>query len=578
MTEKKAGLAGLKRLIEKQVPFRTPELKKILESFRNILSGRGPLFLLALDVLADFLAVCGPVLDYPWCNFLVPVLTSRAADSSLPGQSLAAVFKARSAAIENLNPSLQIQALSKLIQSESDNQPRNKVQILVWLTQLAPRLDGPELQMGEVRIAISRIVQWGGELSRSNRAGAKNVQLRSLWNTKSMRKCAHESLLSLQNSCQVEFDNLLDSLPPTTSETARYLLSASKNGSRIQSKANSRATSPNSRKNANSRIPIQTVRVASSKPSLSQNSSRTTTPTGKPTNPSKMKKRSESDLSDKMTKLDISPKSSTISGSLPVSRSPPEEPEVRPPPSPEEPSGQSNLDCQSDPILIFADQTAAASDRLAALESIEPELLDETEIGRVLLGLQKTITDESELTLAKAAYKTIGAFSEHVPNQFQNFAAPLLVTVAKQSLNEEHELAATECLDQLICNLPPITLVEPITVLCSSKHQNTELRNVGLNAALSLPKRFKQTIKGLPNGDGDKGVIDISEMSFWLKLSNCGIESAQSQFSTIRKLGCSLIANLAANSDNQQAIDLILDQLPDTSKRLASAHIRKVRA
>ena len=84
-------------------------------------------------------------------------------------------------------------------------------------------------------------------------------------------------------------------------------------------------------------------------------------------------------------------------------------------------------------------------------------------------------------------------------------------------------------------------------------------------------------------------------MSFWMKLSNCAIESAQSQFSTIRKLGCSLIANLAANSDNQQgmtnddslcmthydsllAIDMILDQLPDTSKRLASAHIRKVRA
>ena len=44
---------------------RTPELKKILESFRSLLSGRGPLFLTALDTLADFLAACGPVLDYP---------------------------------------------------------------------------------------------------------------------------------------------------------------------------------------------------------------------------------------------------------------------------------------------------------------------------------------------------------------------------------------------------------------------------------------------------------------------------------------------------------------------------------
>ena len=48
-----------------QVPFRTPELKKILESFRSLLSGRGPLFLTALDTLSDFLAACGPVLDYP---------------------------------------------------------------------------------------------------------------------------------------------------------------------------------------------------------------------------------------------------------------------------------------------------------------------------------------------------------------------------------------------------------------------------------------------------------------------------------------------------------------------------------
>ena len=51
---------------------------------------------------------------FKWCNFLVPTLTARAADSSLPGQSLAAVFKARSIAIENLNPSLQLQALSKV--------------------------------------------------------------------------------------------------------------------------------------------------------------------------------------------------------------------------------------------------------------------------------------------------------------------------------------------------------------------------------------------------------------------------------------------------------------------------------
>ena len=120
INDKKAGLLGLKRLIAKQVPFRTPELKKILESLRGLLAGRGPLLLTALDVLTDLLNSCGAVLDYPWCNFLVPSLTNRAVDSSLPGQSLAAVFKARTAAIENLNPSLQLQALSKVIFVKKD--------------------------------------------------------------------------------------------------------------------------------------------------------------------------------------------------------------------------------------------------------------------------------------------------------------------------------------------------------------------------------------------------------------------------------------------------------------------------
>ena len=88
-----------------------------------------------------------------------------------------------------------------------------------------------------------------------------------------------------------------------------------------------------------------------------------------------------------------------------------------------------------------------------------------------------------------------GKYSEIVPKQFQNFTAPLLVTVAKLSLNEEIEILAGECLNRLILNLPPITLVEPIAVLCSNKHDNDELRNIGLTQALKLPKRFKDELK-----------------------------------------------------------------------------------
>lgn len=93
-----------------------------------------------------------------------------------------------------------------------------------------------------------------------------------------------------------------------------------------------------------------------------------------------------------------------------------------------------------------------------------------------------------------------GKYSEIVPKQFQNFTAPLLVTVAKLSLNEEIEIVAGECLNRLILNLPPITLVEPIAVLCSNKHDNDELRNIGLTQALKLPKRFKDELKMVRRG------------------------------------------------------------------------------
>ena len=69
----------------------------------------------------------------------------------------------------------------------------------------------------------------------------------------------------------------------------------------------------------------------------------------------------------------------------------------------------------------------------------------------------------------------------------------------------------------------------------------------------------------MPNESGDNAVTDISELSFWSKLSICGIESAQSKLSTIRKLGCSLIANLAINSNNQNGKTLTSDSQTERS-------------
>lgn len=61
--------------------------------------------------------------------------------------------------------------------------------------------------------------------------------------------------------------------------------------------------------------------------------------------------------------------------------------EARPPPSP----CQSDPEIDSDnisPDIIFIDMAKSAPERLVALESIEPELLDESQIGRILLAME----------------------------------------------------------------------------------------------------------------------------------------------------------------------------------------------
>ena len=71
----------------------------------------------------------------------------------------------------------------------------------------------------------------------------------------------------------------------------------------------------------------------------------------------------------------------------------------------------------------------------------------------------------------------------------------LFYLVAKLSLSEDYEISASECMDKMMNNLPPITLVDPLCVMCSSKHDNNELRTAGLNAISLLPSRFAKELK-----------------------------------------------------------------------------------
>ena len=78
---------------------------------------------------------------------------------------------------------------------------------------------------------------------------------------------------------------------------------------------------------------------------------------------------------------------------------------------------------------IFGDVNRPSPDRLVALESLEPELLDVTDIGRALLALKGALlSDQSDDIIRKGALESIGTFSQNVPQHFQNFTAPMVVT------------------------------------------------------------------------------------------------------------------------------------------------------
>ena len=58
-----------------------------------------------------------------------------------------------------------------------------------------------------------------------------------------------------------------------------------------------------------------------------------------------------------------------------------------------------------------------------------------------------------------------------------------------------------------------------------------------------------------PHENGDTP-DDITSMSFWPKLSSAGVECAQSRLSSIRKLGCGLIAALAAETKSEEGLSI----------------------
>ncbi|CBY36992.1 unnamed protein product, partial [Oikopleura dioica] len=505
--------------------------------------------------------------------------------------------------------------------------------ILVWLTTLAPRIEGGELQLSEVRSAIIRIAQWGGEISRDNRSTNRT--------TTQIRKCAHEALKALEKSCGPDFEALLENLPPTTTETCRYLLEStfsttasrtasrqgSRVGSRIGSRAGSRTVSPSRRpvsrgaarpgqtrsepnsstkipratngisskaSNGSSSIPTFRKTSSSSKPSTptslippkvvtSIDSPSSTLTPSTPRTPATAEKKllepasssslpepnSVDTISSQLSHMSLTSSNANdkSSASLNLDR-----PDSRPPPSPcrsEEGTSES-----LSPADIFIDGNSKAADKLVALESLEPELLDEMEISRVLLALEKCLKDKEETVLQQAAFEMISKMAELCPKYFQNFTSGLVRTLVTLSTDETCELQSEECLEALSKYLPAISLIEPF---CEgiTQAENDEIKGIFYGYLIPIPAKVAKEAVQLSGAGDASSSKDFSETNAWSRMAQISLEAIRSNLSSMRKNGCTLLANMSLATKNQEAVDKILSELSGAAQKLANSYIKK---
>ena len=143
--------------------------------------------------------------------------------------------------------------------------------------------------------------------------------------------------------------------------------------------------------------------------------------------------------------------------------------------------------------MLFIDQSKSGGERLVALESIEPELLDESQIGRVLIALDKCLNDGEEPALQSAAFEATVRFAQICSHNFNNFAAPLLISALKLSLVEATEVAAQDLTHALTTHLPPSSLVDPVCSIIANE-QDDELRNLGYTIAMQIPQLARRQL------------------------------------------------------------------------------------
>jgi hypothetical protein len=136
--------------------------------------------------------------------------------------------------------------------------------------------------------------------------------------------------------------------------------------------------------------------------------------------------------------------------------------------------------------------------------------------------------------------------------------------------------------------LPAISLIDPF---CEgiTQAENDEIKGIFFGYLIPIPAKVaKEAAK--PSGAGDAtSSKDFSETNAWSRMSQISLEAIKSNLSSMRKNGCTLLANMSLATKNQEgifllkicvfkqylAVDKIVGELSGAAQKLANSYIKK---
>ena len=136
--------------------------------------------------------------------------------------------------------------------------------------------------------------------------------------------------------------------------------------------------------------------------------------------------------------------------------------------------------------------------------------------------------------------------------------------------------------------MPAVSLIEPF---CEgiTQSENDEIKNIFFGYLIPIPvKVSKEGIKLLAAGDASSSK-DFSETNAWSRMAQISLDAIRSNLSSMRKNGCSLLANMSIATKNQEgreskkktrvqdflAVDKIVGELSGATQKLANSYIKK---